>query len=124
MSTERPTPYDLVFDEEFETRHFDAIRSEAEQRAAVTWHPEQFLLLHAVGKPLRSALTTHDSTAVEQFGPLLFQAYNFWRFGKQRFTLSKPLFRLLLGELPAIGPWEMMPLAPAGYLQLPRNLLW
>jgi hypothetical protein len=62
-----------VFDAEFEKRHFAAIESEAEQRSVVTWQPEQFLLLHAAAEPLRASLSTQGS-AVEQFGPLLFQA--------------------------------------------------
>jgi hypothetical protein len=121
--SQRTDPYALVFDAEFERRHFAAIESEAEQRSLVTWQPEQFMLLHAAAEPLRATLSTQGS-AVEQFGPLLFQAYHYWRFQKTHITLSEPLFRHVVNDFPRIGQWEFVPPAPAGYLQLPRNLLW
>jgi hypothetical protein len=120
----RSDPYSLVFDAEFENLHFQAIASEAEQRGLNTWQPEQFMLLHAVAEPLRATVATEGASAVEQFGPLLFQAYHYWRFQKSLVTVSEPLFRHVATDFPPIGQWEVVPLYAAGYLQLPRNLLW
>jgi len=125
MSTRtRSDPYSLVFDAEFEKRHFEAIASEAEQRGLNTWLPEQFMLLHAVAEPLRATVANEGASAVEQFGPLLFQGYHYWRFKKPLVAVSEPLFRHLLTDFPPIGQWEIVPLSGAGYLQFPRNILW
>jgi hypothetical protein len=132
--TARGTPYDLAFSADFERENFTAIRAEAEQRELTSWQPDEFLLLHAVAEPLRRSIVLrpgetrpgpgpNPETAVEQFAPLLFQGYHYWRFEKPLFVLTEPLFRFLVGDL-HIGSWEQVPPAPAGYLQLPRNLLW
>jgi hypothetical protein len=39
-------------------------------------------------------------------------------------VVEESLARRLLAAPPAVGPWAMLPPHPAGYLQLPRNLLW
>jgi hypothetical protein len=119
----RTFPYDLVFDSSFEEEHFTDISAEAEQRGITTWEPEQFLLLRAVADPLRSALAGEEASGVEQFAPLLFQGYHYWRYEKHQYVVTEPLFRFLVGDL-HIGEWEQVPLAPAGYVQFPRNLLW
>jgi hypothetical protein len=125
MSTRtRSDPYSLVFDAEFEKRHFEAIASEAAQRDVNTSQFEQFMLLHAVAEPLRATVANEGASAVEQFGPLLFQGYHYWRFGKSLVALSEPLFRHVLTDFPPIGQWEIVPLSGAGYLQFPRNILW
>jgi hypothetical protein len=41
-----------------------------------------------------------------------------------RTTVGEPLFRHIVTDFPPIGQWELVPLSAAGYLQLPRNLLW
>jgi hypothetical protein len=121
----RQQPYSLAFaDPRFEGEAFPLIEEEAERIPIRTSDPEQFLQMRGVAPVLRDVLITEQQTAVEQFGPLLFQAYHFWRFGKQVFAPTEPVLRSLLGELPAIGTWELVPPAPAGYLQLPANLLW
>ena len=121
---QRSDPYSLVFDAEFERKHFEAIQAEAEQRELSTWQPQQFMLLHAVAEPLRATVATESASAVEQFGPLLFQAYHYWRFQKQFFSVAEPLFRHFVTDFPTIGQWDLVPLGASGYLQLPRNLLW
>jgi hypothetical protein len=119
------SPYDTAFqDTAFETQHFPDIRAEAEQRAISTADPEQFLELSSVGAILRTALVESDQPAVTQFGPLLHQAYHFWLFGKNVYDIDEPLFRQLTGDLPVAGARPLVPPAPAGYLALPRNLLW
>jgi hypothetical protein len=119
----RVQPYLLAFaDERFEQVEFPAIRQESENTGVATTAPEDFLELRSVAPLLREVLA--EGSAVEQFGPLLFQAYHFWRYDKQVFALTEPLTRSLLGSIPSIGHWEIVPPAPAGYVQLPRNLLW
>jgi hypothetical protein len=121
----RQLPYELAFqDEAFERTHFPAIRDEAEQRGTSTTDPEQFLELSSVANILRTVLVEGDRPAVTQFGPLLHQAYHFWSFGKKVYEVDEPLFRQLTGDLPASGPQPLLPPTPAGYLVLPRNLLW
>jgi hypothetical protein len=115
-------PYLLAFaDERFELTEFPAIREESEQTGVPATVPEHFLELRTVAPLLREVLA---EGSVEQFGPLLFHAYHFWRYGKHVFGLTAPLSRELLGPFGTIGVWENVPPAPAGYLQLPRNLLW
>jgi hypothetical protein len=126
-SVEQPRvlPYDLAFqDADFEQTHFPAIQAEAEQRAIDSSDAERFLQLHSVGGILRSALVESEDTAVAQFGPLLFQAYHFWRFGKRVHELAEPLFRHLVSADLSIGSWQLLPPAPSGYLSFPRHLLW
>lgn len=121
----RQQPYDLAFsDARFEKEGFPLILEEADATGVRTWEPERFLQMRNVAPLLRDVLAAEDGRAVEQFGPLLFQAYHFWRFDKQVFAPTENLSRSLLGELPPIGVWQLLPPAPAGYLQLPVNLLW
>lgn len=121
----RQQPYELAFaDDRFEKDGFALIQEEAEATGVRTSDPERFLQMRNVAPLLRDVLASEDRTAVEQFGPLLFQGYHFWRFDKQVFALPETRLRSMLGELPPIGAWELIPPAPAGYLQLPVNLLW
>ena len=121
----RLLPYDLVFsDDAFETTHFPEIRAEAEHSGARTADPIRFFHLPAVAPLLRETVTESEHSAVEEFGPLLFQGYHFWRFGKEVFAFDEPFVRDLLSPTRTIGTWELLPPRPAGYLQLPRNLVW
>lgn len=121
----RQHPYRLAFaDEGFEKEGFPLIQEEAAATGVRTSDPQRFLQMRNVAPLLRDVLASEDRTAVEQFGPLLFQAYHFWRFDRQDFALTEAQLRSLLGELPPIGAWELIPPAPAGYLLLPVNLLW
>ncbi len=118
-------PYDLAFqDPAFEAQHFPAIRDEIQRRAIEARDAQQFLQLQHVGAILRTALVESDETAAAQFGPLLFQAYQYWQQDKPLYQLDEALFRHLVGQLVPIGAWSLQPPAPAGYLQFPRNLLW
>lgn len=118
-------PYDLVFGEgDYESAEFPRIREEAEHSGALTSDPQRFFHLPAVAPLIRAAVESSEHSAVEEFGPLLFQAYHFWRFGKEIFAFEEPLLRQLLAETTTVGEWELIPPRPAGYLQLPRNLIW
>jgi hypothetical protein len=121
----RVLPYDLAFsDPSYEERHFPAMRAEVRQRNIDATAMQQFLQLHNVGVILRTVLVDSEQTAVSQFGPLLFQAYHFWQHGWPVYELDESLFRALVGEPGAVGAWSWQAPAPAGYLQMPRHLLW
>lgn len=129
----RLTPYELVFaDTELETDGFPGLREEAEARGVDATVPEQFLLLATAGRLLRELGAT-DAT-LEPVGMLLFQSYHFWRAGQHVYVLEPALARALAegapgvlreiaGQAPPAAATAYVP-APAGYLQLPRNLFW
>ncbi len=123
---ERPTPYELAFGEgAFESEHFPAIRAEARERAVDAADPDRFLLLAAVGALLRE-LPPEGAGAgqLRELGLLLFQGYHFWLYGRRVFVVEPELARRLLARPPTVGEWELTPPHPAGYLRLPRNLVW
>ncbi len=121
----RPLPYDLAFaDPAFEQTHFPAMQEEGERLGIDPADPGQLLELHGAAAVLRTVLSDSDESAVASFGPLLFQGYHFWHFGKPVIELDATAFRSLLSDQLQVGPWQMIPPAGAGYLQLPRNLLW
>jgi hypothetical protein len=122
--SERIHPYDLAFAGELEAV-FPQIREEADERDVDVRDTERFLMLEHVGQLLRSLLPPDaQGAAVSQFGAIVTHAYHFWLAGKTTFALEEPALRSLLDAATAIGSWDMVPPAPAGYVQLPRNLLF
>jgi len=121
----RLTPYELVFGGDFERDRFPAIREEAEALGADVRDPERFLLLGKVTELLRE-LSPDEAGAdlYGRYGALLYQAYQFWAFGKRLYVLDAGLARRLVEGTAPVGGWEMTPPHPAGYLQLPRHLFW
>lgn len=134
MTGTRPTPWDVVFsDETFESTTFPAIEREAAERDIDPSTPDQFLLLSTVGTLLHELAPDAEPSAagglqpidaVRAFGPLAFQAFNFRRHDRTVVELDEADTRSLLGARDAIGDWSFKVPAPAGYLQLPRNLVW
>lgn len=123
-STHRPTPYDVAFSgTPLDSEGFDHIEAESDARGPLN-DPARFLMAQSVGRVLRDFLADSQATSVEAFGPLLYQAYQFRRFGRQVYSIDEPSLRAVLDDAPPIGRWEIVPPAPAGYLQLPRNLVW
>ncbi len=134
MSGARLTPYELAFSStQFQAELFPAIRAEAAGTSAAS--PDAFLMLGTVGRTLRELrpgdaevrageATLPPPEAVHDYGRVLFQAWQFWSWGLRLFVLDGPLTRHLLGALPPIGEWDLAAPHPAGYVQLPRNLLW
>jgi hypothetical protein len=129
----RQTPYELVFlHSGFEDEVFPGIAEEAAARGVATSSPEPFMLLATVGNALRELMPEGESGAggpevrerLEQFGKLLFQAYNFWRYDRYLLLLSGAAARHLVESSPTPPGWDFSPPHPAGYLQLPRNLFW
>lgn len=128
----RPTPWDVVFATDgFDLDAFAAIEREAKARDADAETPDQFLLLSTVGDLLHRLAPDSDRPAdlpppdaVRLFGPLVFQAFHFQRHGKQVISLDETTTRAILDASQPIGEWVLEPPARAGYLQLPKHLLW
>lgn len=62
--------------------------------------------------------------ALREYGRVLYHAFRFWRGGKRTEVLEAEKVRWLLDEVTRVGDWTLTTPAPAGYLQLPRNLVW
>jgi hypothetical protein len=131
----RPTPWDVVFaDEKFEQEAFPAIERESSEREIDARSPDRFLLLSSVGSLLHELAPEAPGRqasgemppldAVRSFGPLVFQAFHFQRNGRNVIELEEDHTRALFSAHQPIGPWTFKAPAPAGYLQLPRHLLW
>ncbi|HEX9109229.1 MAG TPA: hypothetical protein VF832_18405, partial [Longimicrobiales bacterium] len=125
----RPSPYELVFggdaEADVEAEAFPAIRAEALERGVDASDPQRFIMLSAAGTLMRELLPDDaEARAVLEVGQLIFHGYHFWRFGKRRYEVDVALARRLLAHPPLVGQWELTPPHPAGYLALPRNLVW
>lgn len=120
------SPYDLVFGSAiFEEDRFPGIRNEAETRGVATEVPERFLLLGTVGSLLQELLP--EGAGAEEFarhGTLLYQAYHFWRHGKETYRLEESEARALVAHTTSSERWCFEPPARAGYLEFPRHLFW
>lgn len=147
----RLTPFELVFGAElFEASVFPDIQQELEARGLETPPPERFLFLTTVGKLLRmiagseppggepggeaaadpgavadagEAAEPASSEGVDEYGALLYQAFRFWRDGRQLFVLEEGALRQMLDDTGAVTE-PVRPPHPSGYVQLPRHLVW
>lgn len=135
-ANDRQDPYTLVFGaESMDERLFPPIAEEAEARDQPLDEPDRFLFLSSVGKLLQAiagsepyeqdAMAEEDrKEALRQYGRLLFHAFHFWRERQTRVDLEEDRVRWLLEEVTSVGDWRLRPPARAGYLRLPRNLVW
>lgn len=124
--SDRLQPYDMVFGAgPFEAEIFPAIREEAEARGVDVHDRERFIMLVAVGDLMRSMLPDDAGTsATAQFGALVWHSFHSWLAGKQVLGIDGIVLRKLLSAETVVGSWDMMPPAPAGYVQLPRNTIF
>ena len=106
-----------------DTEGFNAIAREADAAGALN-DPARFMISQKVGGLLRDYMNEAPSPNVAAFGPLLYHAYQYRLFGRKVLRVDEALLRELLADRAPIGDWDMVPPAPAGYLQLPRNLVW
>jgi hypothetical protein len=124
----RPTPYDLIFGASvFDDARFDLIREQAQARGVVT--AAGLSMLAAAGELLRELMPPdvegeQHREAFLQVSTLLFHAYRFRLHGCAVYEMPEPTVRELLSRTDPIGAWALRAPSPAGYLQLPRNLLW
>lgn len=132
---DRPSPYDLVFGaRSMDDTLFPPIAGEAEARDHPLRDPDRFAFLTSVGRLLQAIAGAPDpedgGEAFRQHARLVFHAFHFWRDGRQAFELGTARIRSLLddggqdsgGADPDDG--ASSPPALAGYLRLPRNLIW
>lgn len=135
MSRPRTDPYDLVFGHEaMDDKLFPPIAGEAEARSHPLHDAERFLFLTSVGRLLQAIAAgpggagspehAHPGEAMRQHGLLLFHAFHFWRAGRQRAELDEPALRAALDAETLPGPAAVPAREGAGYVRLPRNLVW
>jgi hypothetical protein len=120
----RITPYELgIPGREFATRVFGQIRAEASARGVDATDPGAFLLLGEVGRAVRELQgDERGGDSVHYLGAFLFHCLHFHAAGEPLFVIEEDVVRLTVGALD-VASWAEPP-APAGYLQLPRNLFW
>jgi hypothetical protein len=121
--TARITPYEVIL-EPLEATAFPAIRAEAEQRGSDTRRRDQFLLLGHVGATLKDIVADDaPPEALDEYGELLYQGYQFWTFGRRLYTLTEEVVAQLTSPTYSIGDWQLAG-QPASYIQLPYQRIW
>lgn len=130
--TARPTPYHFAFGQQgVDDKLFPPIVEEAEARGLPLHDPDRFVFLGSVGRLLRAIAGGAEErgqeeagAAMRQHGRLLFHAFHHWRGERRTLAVDEPTVRWLVDEVTSVGEWRLTAPSPAGYLQLPRNLLW
>ncbi|MDE2806437.1 MAG: hypothetical protein OXN18_14950 [Gemmatimonadota bacterium] len=128
----RLTPYEMLLpDDGFPDRHFAAIGEEAAERAVDAANPAAFVMLGAVQGAL-AELRAEDAApeSANDHGSVLFFAYHLWRTeGTVVLAQQKTLRALLSGKSEPQATernamWKKELSGRAGYVQLPRHLVW
>lgn len=122
----RLTPYEVgIPGREFAEENFREIQEEAEARDSDLRDPGSFLMLGQVGRVLRE-LQGEDrgGDALQRFGAFLFHAFHFYEHGETLLLLETGATRHLVSEQAPTEGWAGELPADAGYLQLPRHLVW
>lgn len=122
---------------DFEGDRFPGLLSEMEARGVAPHDPAGFVMLGGTGHLIRELMLAETGTdaageqwqglppeAVAELGALLFHAFRFWHEGRRVLELERAAARYLVESAPAPDAWRMGAPAPAGYVQLPRNLFW
>lgn len=121
--TPRISPYQLIFGPDvFDQTRFEAVREQADDHGAVA--PQQLFMLPAAGELLHEMTPPEGGKdVVAQVSALLFSAYRYWRHGRRVYRMPEAMVRAVIAP---DAPLPAAPRAPAaaGYVQLPRNLLW
>jgi hypothetical protein len=133
-----PSPYQLVFGAQaMDDTLFPPIAAEAEARDNPLHDPDRFLFLSSVGHLLNAIVGTptdgddgddgeggRAGEAFRQHGRLVYHAFHFWREGKHEIELDQETVRRVLDQEVVADDRALSPPAAAGYLRLPRNLVW
>jgi hypothetical protein len=121
--TARITPYEVIL-EPLEHTAFPAIRAEAEQRGSDPRRRDQFLLLGQTGVALREMVPeSAPPEALDEYGELLYQGFQFWSFGRRLYVLTDELTAALTAPTLALDDW-VLAAPPACYVQLPYQRVW
>lgn len=127
----RLTPYEIAFGPaRFEAEIFPRLREQSEMQGVDAAVPEAVWQLPAAADVLRDLqpdaadIGQQPAGAVRSYALLLFQAFRFHEAGRPLYVAGEPRIRQLLAEREPIGEWTFAPPAPAGYLELPRHLIW
>lgn len=121
--TARITPYEALL-QPLETVAWPHISDEAEQRGTDTLRRDQFVLLGTVGSTLRDVIPEEaPADAVDEYAELIYHAYQFWRFGKRTYALTKPVLERLVSPDYSLGAWQVAG-PPSCYLQVPAQRVW
>jgi hypothetical protein len=117
----RVTPWELVFGETvFDVTRFERLREQAQTERALTM--AELFMLPVAGELLHEMVPPEGGRdAVAQVRALLFAAYTFRLHGCNVYRVSEALLRELLDTAP---PGATGLPGAAGYVQLPRNLVW
>lgn len=120
------SPYEMAFGEAgFEARIFPRIQAEADAHGEDPTVRERFGFLTLAADAAREMVPPEASVeALEEYRALLYQAFNFWRFGRRMYVLEPAVARYLIEAAPALAGWELALPAPSVYLRLPPNLFW
>ena len=120
------TPYELAFGEAgYEMTTFPAILAEAEEQGVDPSDSDRFSFLTVGAEAIRDVVPTDASPdALEHYRTLLYQAFNFWRFGRRFYVLEPPVVRYLVEAAPELAGWELTLPQRSVYVQLPANLFW
>jgi hypothetical protein len=120
---ERPTPFDVIFARPgLAERYFPAIAEALGPASAPGPDRERFLMLGLVGE-LMGELAPESGEVTAQIGLLTFHAFHHWQQGGSGRGIDEPTLLGLI-RLEGLGDWQLEPPAPAGYIQLPRHVLW
>jgi hypothetical protein len=122
----RLTPYEIVFGAaEFEERVFPAIQKEAEAHFEDLTLRERFGFMSVAADTLRQLVPADaPPEMLDDYRALLYQSYNFWRFGRCLYRLDRAVVRYLVESQPRLDGWPFRMPRPSVYLQLPSNLFW
>jgi hypothetical protein len=127
----RLTPFELLAaNGDLESETLPRIAAEAGSRGVDALDPGTFVMLATVGNLLREMQAPRSTgdraagTGIAHFRALAYQLFRFWREGKPFFVAGEDVLRSMLARAPDYGRSLADPPAPAGYLQLPRNLVW
>jgi hypothetical protein len=119
----RITPYEVIL-EPLEATAFPTVRAEAEQRGSDTRRRDQFLLLGHVGATLKDIVAVDaPPEALDEYGELLYQGYQFWTFGRRLYVLTEEVVAQLTLPTYSMGDWQLAG-QPASYIQLPYQRIW
>lgn len=121
--TARITPYEIVLGP-LESTAFPEIRAEAERRGTDVRRRDQFLLLAAVGATLKDMVPEDaPAEAIDEYGELLYEGYQFWEYGHRLYVLSEEVTSLLTQPVFDVGAWQLAA-PPSCYVQFPYQRLW